>query len=74
MTVLAIVKPRSECPHEIAILSMLIHKLYSHVTLLGRTISARRAREVERAAQRQLAARATDVSSLGVVGDDPGRC
>jgi hypothetical protein len=53
---------------------MLIYNLYSHVTLLGRTISARLAREVERAAQRQLAARATNVGSLGVVGDDPGRC
>jgi hypothetical protein len=74
MTVLAIVKLRSECPYEIAILSMLIHHLYSHVTLLGRTVSARLARKVERAAQRQLAARATDVGSLGVVGDDPGRC
>jgi hypothetical protein len=71
---LAIVKLRSESPHEIAVLSILFHNLYSHVTLPGRAVSARRAREVECAAQRQLAARATDVCSLGVVGNDPGRC
>ena len=48
-----------------------MRKLYSHVTRLELAVSARRACEVELAAERQLAARAADVGSLGVLGDDP---
>lgn len=51
--------------------SLIYHNLYSHVTLLGRAISARRARKVKLAAERELATRAANVGSLGVIGNDP---
>ena len=47
---------RNECPHRIIILRILVHNLYSHVTLLGWAVSTRRARKVECSTERQLAA------------------
>jgi hypothetical protein len=65
---------RSKYPYKIAMLKLLVHNLYSHVTLLGWAVSTGRARKFECSAERQLAARAANVSSLGVVGNNPVKC
>jgi hypothetical protein len=52
-------------------LTILIHNLHSHIARLGLAVSTGRARKVERAAERKLAARAANIGGLGVVGNDP---